>query len=288
MMRHALTTCLLAAGMATGTMAQIPNGGFEDWTDMSSYVDPDGWITFNALTSLIPGTSPSCEQDSPGAVGSYYATITTRNVTGLGLLPGIIVTGDVNTGETGFPYASRPEALTGKWQHGIQALDTGMVMVYLTKWNSVTQEADSVGGGVILVLGNLSGWNNLNVPIDYFSTATPDTAYVGIISSLNSPVAGSFISVDDLGFNGVAAVAEQEGPVAIRLYPSPVQDKLQVSADRPVREWSILDLTGRQVMQQGVHAQQWEVDLSALHTGRYLVQLVFADGSRQTRSIVKD
>jgi hypothetical protein len=288
MMKHALTAFLLASGMATGAMAQVPNGGFEDWTDMGTYIDPDGWITFNGLTSIIPGTSPSCEQDAPGAVGSYYATVTTRNVMGIGLLPGVITIGDVNTGAVGFPFASRPEAFTGKWQYGVQAQDTGMVMVYLTKWNSVTQEADSVGGGVILVLGNLSGWNNLNLPIDYFSSATPDTAYVGIISSMNSPVAGSFISVDDLGFNGVAAVTEQEVPAAIKLYPSPVQDKLQVSADRPIRELSILDLTGRQVMQQGVHAQRSEMDLSALHAGRYLVQLVFADGSRQTRSIVKD
>lgn len=272
--------------MASGAYAQIPNGGFENWTSMGLYDDPNGWITFNGLTSLA-GASPSCAQGSPGAVGSYYATVTTQN-TSFGLIQGIITTGNSSTGETGFAYTSRPGALTGQWQYGIQPQDTGMVVAYFSKWNPGTQHADSVGVGVALLTGNLSGWSSFSVPIQYFSSSVPDTAYVFVASSLDNPVAGSFVKIDALGFGGSVGIAETSDNADIEVYPSPATHVLNIVATGSIKEVRVRDMTGRMVKQQTVAGQRLELDVADLNTGRYLVELLLADGSRAVRNFVKE
>lgn len=272
---------------ATTSLAQVPNGGFENWSTVGTYLDPDGWITFNSLTSLA-GASASCAQGSPGAVGSHYATVTTQNTVAFGVIQGILISGDGTTGTAGFPYTSRPGAMTGQWQYGIQPSDTGLVVVYLTKWNTATMTTDSVGGGAVAVQGSLSGWHPLNVPITYFTSVTPDTAYVAIISSSgDTPVAGSFISVDGLDFGVASGVVEVEQVPSLRIYPSPATDVLNITAASPISDVEVLDLTGRSVVRKALGASGSTLDVADLPTGRYLLQVRMADGKRQVRSFVK-
>ena len=269
------------------SLAQVPNGGFENWTTVGTYQDPDGWITFNGLTSLA-GASPSTAQGSPGAVGSHYATVTTQNTVSFGVIQGILISGDGTTGTAGFSYASRPGSMTGQWQYGIQPADTGIVAVYLTKWNTTTLTADSVGGGAVEVVGSLSGWHPLNIPITYFTSATPDTAIIAVISSsTNTPVAGSFIKVDDLGFGVASGVAEVEQVPSLRIYPSPATDILNITAASPISDIEVMDLTGRTVVRKALGASVSTLGVADLPTGRYLLQVRMADGKRQVRSFVK-
>lgn len=266
------------------SLAQVPNGGFEDWSIVdTTYLDPNGWITFNDLTSLA-GALPSCEQGSPGAVGSYYATVTTRN-TIFGLFPGLIISGD--TAHAGFPLSSRPAALTGQWQYGIQPLDTGAVIVYLTKWNTTTQHSDSVGGGAAQLLGSHSGWHSMNIPITYISAADPDTAYILVASSLNAPVEGSFVKVDALAFGVSTGVAQLDQVPGLRIWPSPAMDQVNVAAADPISDVNVLDLTGRTVLAKAMGREQATLGIADLPTGRYLMQVHMVDGRCQVRSFIK-
>lgn len=285
-MRSQLLLPIAIGVLCAGTsLAQVPNGGFENWTDMGTYLDPDGWITFNGLTSLA-GASPSCEQGSPGAVGNYYATVTTQN-TAFGVIQGILTTGDGTTGQTGFAFSSRPAAFTGKWQYGIQPQDTGLVVVYLTKWNNATQNSDSVGGGAVQLLGSLSGWQNMNIPITYFSSADPDTAFVMIASSLNAPVEGSFVKVDDLSLGISTGVAQLDQVPGLRIWPSPATDEVNVAAADPISAVNVMDLTGRTVLTKAMGAAQATLVVADLPPGRYLMQVNLIDGRRQVRSFIK-
>lgn len=271
---------------AAPSLAQVPNGGFENWSTVGTYLDPDGWITFNNLTSL-GGASPSCAQGSPGAVGSYYATVTSQN-TAFGVIQGVLISGNATTGVSGFPYSSRPAAMTGQWQYNIQPNDSGLVVVYMTKWNTATMSADSVGGGAIQVTGSLSGWHPLNVPITYFTSANPDTAMIAIVSSAGDSVtAGSFISVDALGFGVVSGVVEADQVPSLRIYPSPAADVVNITAATPIADVEVMDLTGRTVVRKTLGAAGSTLDVADLPTGRYLVQVRMADGKRQVRSFVK-
>lgn len=275
-------------GLLAPATAQVPNGGFENWITVGAYQDPSQWITFNALTSL-GGGEPSCAQGTPGAVGNYYATVTTRNTTSFGLLPGIISVGDATTGSTGFAYSSRPAAMTGQWQYGIQPGDSALVAVQLSKWNTATQTEDIIGIGALEIAGTLTGWNALNVPINYVSSANPDSAFIVIASSTGSAVEGSFVKIDALGFGGTAAgINEMEQAVALRVYPSPVSDQLTISAEEPIAEILIMDMTGRTVLRQEVNSGTVTLNVADYQSGRYLLRSRMADGKLMVRSFVKD
>ena len=284
-----LLTSLAMGGLLVSATAQIPNGGFENWVTPSgaNYQDPVGWITFNALTTL-EGGQPSCAQGSPGAVGSYYATVTTQG-SAFGAIPGIISVGDNATGNTGFAYTSRPQAFTGQWQYDIEPGDGGMIAVVLSKWSTSDDSAHTVGAAVAQVTGALGGgWHPLNVAFTYQTNEDPDTAYVVVTSSMDSPVPGSFIKVDDLGFgNATSGIAEQD-PMALRLYPSPASTRLNVSASAPMNGLDIMDMTGRTVMHQGVGAADAVLNVADLDHGRYLVRVLMKNGKEYVRSFVKE
>ena len=285
-MKHRLLLLsALGAFSIAPAMAQIPNGGFENWTNMGSYEDPTGWITFNSITSLA-GVSASCAKGSPGAVGSFYATVTTRS-TAFGMMPGIISVGDVNTGNTGFAYTSRPSVMTGQWQYGIQPTDSGFVAVVFTKWNSSTQSSDAIGGGAVPVTGTVNGWQAMNVPITFDQPGNPDSAFVIVASSVSAPVDGSFIKIDALALSGAAAIGEQAEASDLRLYPSPASDMLHVEAREAISSVDVIGTDGRLVLHRGVEGKNVDLGVADLSPGRYLLQVRWTDGNLTVRTFVK-
>lgn len=286
---------LLLSTIAVGTLlapaiAQVPNGGFENWATPTgaTYEDPVGWITLNALTSAFPGMGLSCEKGTPGAVGNYYATVTTRTATGIGTIQGILSLGDPVTGRTGFAYTTRPASFTGQWQYNVQATDSGMVAMVLSKWNTATNARDVVGGAVVVALGNLAGWHAINQPFVYQSAATPDSAFVMVASSLNHPVAGSFIKVDALAASGIATGIAEEETSGLQVFPSPASDWISVGGEAPMKSIIILDITGRPVANRVVNTSTVKLDVSGLAHGKYLVHVEMQDGKRMVRSFVKE
>ncbi|MCO5275929.1 MAG: T9SS type A sorting domain-containing protein [Flavobacteriales bacterium] len=285
-----LLSSLAVAAVLAPACAQIPNGSFENWTTPTgaTYEDPVGWITFNGLAALFPGMGLSCEKGTPGAVGSYYATVTTRESTGIGVLQGIVTLGDITTGRTGFAYTSRPATFTGQWQYNIQPNDSGMVAVILTKWNAVTQEGEVVGGAVAPALGSIAGWQPINVPFEYESSTTPDSAFVVVAASMNAPVTGSFIKVDGLAMSGISTgIAEQEAAL-LQVFPSPATDRLNLRSGTAMNWASIIDITGRPVLYKAVEGTGIDLNVSGLKPGRYMVQVELAGGKRMVRSFVKE
>ena len=131
MMRTLRHLSLLTLLTATVAHAQIPNGGFEDWTDFGTYEDPAGWTSLNALTTTFGGVL-SCEQAVPAAEGSYGVTVTSRDIPGFGLFPGLLLTGDAEASADGFPYTARPQALNGMWKAAIASGDDGAVVIVAT------------------------------------------------------------------------------------------------------------------------------------------------------------
>ena len=162
-----------------------------------------------------------------------------------------------------------------------------MIKFYFTKWNTTTQHTDSIGAGVALVQGSLTGWNVMNIPITYFTSANPDTCLVGVFSSMNSPVEGSYLSIDALGFGSTSGIGESPSVADIRVFPSPATNMLNVVSDRQVAEVDVLDMTGRTVLTEDAFAMNATLDVAGLNSGRYLVQLRMADGTRNVRSFVK-
>ncbi|MCW5898594.1 MAG: T9SS type A sorting domain-containing protein [Flavobacteriales bacterium] len=264
--------------------AQIPNAGFEQWSPSGmGYNDPDGWLTWNVISWPV-GAVLSCEQASPGAAGTYYAKVTTLDLPGVGILPGLIFTG----GQTaaGFPYTARPDALNGKYQYNIPGGDGGMIAASFTKWTGGQQI--SVGGGMLSIPpGSQSSWASFSVEIAWFTTDFPDTATVTVMSSTADGVAGSTISVDDLSFGAFTSVNEVPAGTPMQVSMLPGTGVLWITTGHQMAELEVLDTSGRLHARQTLRGLVAETDVSGLANGTYIARIRFADGTYASRMFVK-
>jgi len=267
-------SCLLT--LSLGLFAQIPNGGFEDWVTTGSIQEPRYWSTPNVLQSAPPFV---CERGTPGAAGASYAKITTRDIPGFGLA-GMIFSEE-------FAYSGRPAALNGKWRYRVVIGDEAAIMVFLTKWNPVTQESDDVGGGIITVVGNASAWQDLSIRIDYYSSMAPDTAFIIIASSFGSPTVGSTLDVDDLSFGAYQSVGGMDR-VELSVFPVPARDQVTVRSDAAIEEVAIWGSDGREVLRQRVRGTTAVLDVGILPSGLYVMRARMADGSLMHRTVVME
>lgn len=265
-------------------VAQIPNGGFEQWSPSGSgFNDPNGWVTGN-LTTWSLGESLMCEQGSPGPVGSYYAKVTTRNVVGVGTLPGLILAGTAEN--PGFPYAQRPEALNGTYQYNIPSGDLGSMTVSFSKWDG--SQTQAVGGAFVSIQpGTQSSWAGFSAPIIWYTTDVPDTATVTILSSSGSPTAGSTIWVDDLSFGAATNINEQVGAPTFSVAITPGAGRLTITADANMSVTELIDARGRVQRSVTINGLRGELDVNGLANGLYVARVRFADGNVTSRPFIK-
>lgn len=135
-MKSVITLIVVLIATLIDTKAQsIPNAGFEYWSNPNGYNVPDGWGNLNDKTSSTGVFT--CLKGAPGNPGNAYLKLITKNIPGMGIVPGVAVSGKLDTISfapvSGFPYTQRPTALTGKWQYmGNTANDVGYIKVILT------------------------------------------------------------------------------------------------------------------------------------------------------------
>ncbi|MBL7981121.1 MAG: hypothetical protein JNL52_04860 [Flavobacteriales bacterium] len=276
--------CLSLLAMGTA-MAQVPNAGFEQWTSFGTYQDPTGWTSLNILTSSL-GASASCEQYTPASAGSYAVKVTTRNLLGLGVLPGLLLSGSPDAAVDGFPYTSRPQALNGKWRADLATGDQATVVVTLTRWDAVAGERVTVGGGAVITSGDINAWTNFSAVIEYAETSNPDTASIAILSSTGDGVEGSWVAVDELGFGGAVGIGEAYTG-NYQLYPVPAADQLTLTTDRPVQSIELWAADGRLVLTARPGTDRVVMDLSAFSAGAYTLVARMDDATVLRRTVVK-
>jgi hypothetical protein len=180
--------------------------------------------------------------------------------------------------------------LTGQWQYGIQPSDTGEVMIALRGTNDITGEPEMIAYGTLEVTGSLGTWATFSVPFTYFSNTTPDTAYIVFAASKDflAPVDDSFMKVDDLAFTGTVGMDDTATLPQFNLYPSPTTDVLHIVGEQHITAVTVMDVTGRMILQQNVQAEPSRLDVQHLRAGRYFLLATTVDGTRSSRSFVKE
>ena len=78
----------------------------------------------------------------------------------------------------------------------------------------------------------------------------------------------------------------EDNTVEFRLYPNPVQDKLNLRAQDNIENVSIYNMLGQEVLRQAPNKNSSEVDMSALQAGSYFVKVTI-DGVTETKQIIK-
>src|SRR5579883_753034 len=105
-----LSSFLLALLFTSAMYAQIPNPGFETWNTVGSYNVPAGWDNLNSMTTAM--STYTCTKGTPGYAGASYLQLISKTVTGLGVVPGIAVSGVMNKTtmqpQSGFAISTPP------------------------------------------------------------------------------------------------------------------------------------------------------------------------------------
>jgi hypothetical protein len=226
----------------------------------------------------------TCVKGTPGNPGTAYIKLTSRTVSGMGIQPGIAVSGVLNTTSfqavSGFEYSDRPASLDGYWQYMAGGSDQGFIAVYLTKWNSGLSERDTIGQVKYPLPGMVMVWRSFSLPLSYSSSDVPDTAMIILSASGKTPVSGSYLYIDNLIFaGGTVGVDNPSATTGVSLFPNPViQNELVVylnNSGAVIDRIDILDVLGNRMIRMAMTNRSFPLtlDVSSLKPGAYFLRL---------------
>jgi len=249
--------------------SQIPNNDFENWTWTGSYYDPNGWFTFNQITTG-PGIYTT-ERGTPGYSGSWYLSLETKTFIPSGYLNGKAISGTpLQNGKIkGYPINYKPAALKGFWKYSNPSASPGKATVWLTRWNNVLLKRDTVCYHETIISGTVSAWTSflLDLSSDYKIVENPDSFVISFYSSGSN--IGSYLHIDDISFEGIILNLEnyQSEFINYTCFPNPVQNRLNLkfmAADLP-KSLTIIDVNGRSIEIDYFE----EINVSFLSSGLY-------------------
>ena len=295
-----LTVASAAMFVAVSAQGNIPNSGFETWTNAGTYEDPASWTTFNVLSNALFGSNPVSvfkETTNPHS-GSFAARMTSVGLTSNpapGDVPdtvGVIFTGAFNfvQGNVDFGYAftSRPQNFDWWSKYTPTAGgDSGFVICVLTHWNGSTTDTVAWAGSTINTEAN---WTQHSTTFYYnpaVSASTfPDTCI--ILCSATDDVylrAGSTLWVDDMSFSGWVGLDEtpaQREEVAV--FPNPATENVTftVNNDNASRV-QIYDMTGRMISDEMFTGRRVQLSTDELASGMYTYTIVDANNQTMNR-----
>ncbi len=272
--------------IGTMTFAQVPNGGFENWTG----TEPDNWITNNiSQFELYPVTQSS---DAHSGAFALRAEVI-ENTSGsnevynpiIQSVGGVPVTQD-HASFSGW-YKFNPIQATASFTITCSAFDAG---------------GQFTGVGALEIDEGSAGYTTFNVPIDYDFGSSEPTAIINIsfvlADSEELSASGSWFLIDDLTFDGATDLPENDlmnAEVGIP-YPIPFLDKLSIPIT--VRSSSnykveVIDLVGRpieiivnDILAQGTHLLDWTPG-QLISNGVYFIRISDAEGSTVRRVLLE-
>lgn len=280
----------LAVIMAFSAMAfaqAVPNNSFENWTNTNGYNTPDNWMCLNDYTA--PMNTFTCMRGTPGTPGMYYMKLISKNVAGLGVVPGVAVCGSLNLSNFnpigGFPFAFRPNSFDGKWQYmGASTADVGKIEVLITHFDAATGQRDTVGRAYHDLIDMEMAWVNFSFPFTYYNTNTPDTCIIYMNASGASPEATSYLYVDNLSFSIPTNNDELSMTNEWNVFPNPASSTINLQLPAAYSNASnlrIYNALGQFVVEHQAMAGLISLDISNLPNGMYYL-VVTSDHETKT------
>lgn len=262
----------------------IPNNGFENWTSMGSYNNPNQWSCLNDMSS--PLGVYTCLKGTPGSVGTAYIKLISKNAIGVGCVPGVAVCGTIDQTtflpNSGFPISGRPQSLTGKWQYMASGADQGFIAVALTHWDNTLGTRDTVATLYEALGGMAMSWATFTLPVNYLNGNDPDTCVIVLSASQANgatATANSYLYVDELAFSGVVAgIAPAPAPLGFDVSPNPATTKISVRVNDTKDKNATLKIINFQgeIVKTIEHlgtGMTTDVDIADLAKGSYIIQV---------------
>jgi hypothetical protein len=284
MKKKYIYTVLLFLIMAMSYSQSIPNNGFETWTNTNGYNIPSNWGTMNPYTTST--SIYTCTKGTPGITGSTvaYIKLVSKSVTGMGIVPGLAVSGVLNSDKTydsGFSFNNRPTSLNGSWQYMGSGSDIGFVKILFTRINPTTLQTETIGSGTYNLSGMVMSWATFSIPITYTTSDNPDHCQIVLSSSGSTPVANSYLYVDNLNFT-MALNVNEFGNKDIEIYPNPSNDIVLIDYSKineKVKSIEVIDMLGNEVLNESPNENQLsKLNIDFLLNGIYLLKIRTENG----------
>ncbi len=263
------TVVLVALAVASRTLGQIPNPGFEDWSGST----PSGWVTNNIPFVATPLTKSLSAHSGAAAVQG-----TVVPVLAFGGIP------DIPFLWSGFPYSQRPGRLQGFYMFTPLGGDSLTVIVTMLQQQSVIGLASFSTGATV------GSYTQFTIPIEYLVSENPDSCIIrflirGSVVPNDTPHIGSTYLLDDLSFTGAAGVKTEEATLSnfslLQNYPNPLNPNTVIGyrvSGAGFVSLKVYDILGREVAtlvnevkEPGTYTVQF--DGSNLASGVYFYQL---------------
>lgn len=272
---------LILITLTESVFCQIPNNGFEAWTNTGSYQTPDNWDNLNQMTNN--SGIYTCIKGTPGYSGTSYLFLSSKAIAGKGIVPGIAVCGIIDTitykPKLGFPFSNRPQYLSSYVQYmPADPADSSNIKVLLTKWNPSLLQRDTVAFGASYFNAMAHSWFNNGTFLNYKSGENPDSAIIVISSSSSVPKNGSYIYVDNLQFIGnVVGISENNlNESNISVFPNPSNEDVNINfyvEPDKASNLMIYDLNGKLIHKVTELSKNNTINTSQWSKGIYTIQV---------------
>jgi hypothetical protein len=155
------------------------------------------------------------------------------------------------------------------WNNNLNFNDTGETVL------ATTQYTATATGDIVIPPGQAPGNYRVRMGLSYISAIIP----------CGPAPWGNYVdfTLQVTGTAGTSEIANTKD--AIKVYPNPFQEVLNISDVKDVKTITITDISGR--LLKTINKPTTELHLGELKTGLYLVTLNYKDGSSKTIKAVK-
>ncbi len=278
--------------------SQIPNNSFENWTTVGSYSMPDQWDNLNPSTT--GAGIYTCTKGTPGNPGTAYLKLTSKTVSGMGVVPGIAVCGVLDqvarTPVSGFAFSQRPQNFTGKWQYMIYGIKPGYIDVTLSRWDVASGARIIVASLHKVLPGMVMSWASFSLPLVYQDGQYPDTCMIFLSASGSSATNNDYLWLDNLKLEGTVTSVEPvvETTQGLMLFPNPARDSFTASFVSDGAEkltLRLFDMKGRIVFDKQIVSVRGvnniTNDVKGIHPGLYTIKISSSSTERSGRIVIK-
>jgi hypothetical protein len=285
-MKTHCTLIFVLLALVVSSQTQIPEGGFENWTPNSSgtYSEPSGnwWTTLNPLASVgAPVTTAPTSDAHSGELAARLETVQWGDF----LISGLLSSGEFVFEEPfikqGRPFSDKPSKFKGWYKYTPVQGDSAGIGAILTRYNTSTQQKDTIADAVIAVSSNITSYTEFVIDFEYtIPDLTPDTIIVVFTSSGDASNLqgqdGSVLIIDDIILEYATGLQDNLMPeLSLNAFPSPANDRitLEVNSFQPEDlVFNIYSMDGRLVESIVPEDRKTEVNTVNWKQGKYLVQ----------------
>lgn len=281
----------LLAAFAGMIHAQVPNGSFENWTNLigTTTKNPNNFMSSNL--AVYAGAAPSV-LETTGVAGKGAELISQMVIDedngDTTYESGFLLSGEFNlmTGEMNekFPVSGKVLKLKGHYNYQPLGGDEFSIALVLYK------EGVLIGTAVVSDTAASQGYQSFDVEVDYTMAGTPDSASLSIIASSGQVTAGTKLSVDEFSFemetpNGIETATD----LALLCYPNPANSYVEVSVPEEIKTgtYTLVNAQG-QIIKTGdlYQGNRLRIETSELREGVYFFQLNSGEKINKSKIVI--